>query len=263
MKGEYYAGVDIGSLSSEALLLRGNEIVSFFISKTGANPKKAVTNCLKQTLETAGVEEKAITSIVATGYGRITVPCADKEVTEITCHALGAHYLFKNTRTVIDVGGQDSKVITMDRSGSVTDFVMNDKCAAGTGRFIEVMASALETGLSDMGKRSLKAKKGVSISSMCTVFAESEVISLIAEGCKEDEIIRGIHESIARRIFGMTKRLRVREEITFSGGVAKNQGIAESLRSLFGVPVNIPKEPQIVGALGAALYARDMAKKQV
>lgn len=254
-----YVGIDIGSLSSEALLLGDNGILTYSIMSTGAKPQRAAQSCLEEALLKVALDEKAISMVVATGYGRIRVPFAAREVTEITCHARGAHFLYPKTRTVIDIGGQDSKVTTLDDQGGVTDFMMNDKCAAGTGRFLEVMAVALETELKDMGRRSLQVKKGVSISSMCTVFAESEVISLIAEGCKEEEIIRGLHEAISRRIFRMSKRLRVKEEITFSGGVAKNQGIVETLKRLFGMRINIPEEPQIVGALGAALCARDMA----
>jgi predicted CoA-substrate-specific enzyme activase len=257
-----YIGVDIGSLSSEALLLGEDGILAYSIMNTGAKPQRSAGHCLEAALTKAGLTESAILKVVATGYGRIRVPFATKQITEITCHARGAHFLFPGTRTVIDMGGQDSKVITLDDKGRVTDFVMNDKCAAGTGRFLEVMAGVLETELRDMGRRSLKAKQGVSISSMCTVFAESEVISLIAEGYKEEEIIRGLHEAISRRMYRMSKRLRVKEEITFSGGVAKNQGIAETLKALFGIRINIPEEPQIVGALGAALCARDLSLRE-
>jgi predicted CoA-substrate-specific enzyme activase len=261
MGKEIYVGIDIGSLSSEALLLGEKEILAYSIMSTGANPQRTARQCLEEALAKAGLDEKAVSIVVATGYGRIRVPFRAKEVTEITCHARGAHFLFPRTRTVIDIGGQDSKIITLDDKGGVNDFVMNDKCAAGTGRFLEVMANALEVELSDMGRQSLQVRKGVSITSMCTVFAESEVISLIAEGYKVKEIIRGLHESISGRISRMAKRLRVKKEITFSGGVAKNEGIADALKILFGMSINIPEEPQIVGALGAALYARDVALK--
>lgn len=253
-----FAGIDIGSLSSEALVLTGDGVLSYSIVSTGVDPQRAARTCLEKALAEADLGAEAISVTVATGYGRLRIPFADREVTEISCHARGAHFLFPRTRTVIDIGGQDSKVISLDEQGGVTDFVMNDKCAAGTGRFLEVMAAALETELADMGRQSLLAKRGVSISSMCTVFAESEVISLIAEGYRGEEIIRGLHEAISRRIFGMTRRLRLRGEITLSGGVAKNRGIAEILKGLCGLRINIPEEPQIVGALGAALYARDM-----
>ncbi len=258
MSKRIYAGLDIGSISSEALLLSDEGIISYSIMVTGPNPQKASRECLKEALLKGGIEEESISRIVATGYGRVSVPFKAKEITEITCHARGGYFLFPKTRTVIDIGGQDSKVITLDDWGRVTDFVMNDKCAAGTGRFLEVMANALDVKLSEMGKRSLKANKGVSITSMCTVFAESEVISLIAEGREVEEILRGLHDSIAHRIFRMARRLRVRGEITISGGVAKNEGIVEALKRLFEMPINIPKEPQIVGALGAALIAREM-----
>ena len=261
MAGGIYAGIDIGSLSSEALLLGEDGVLTYSIMSTGAHPQRAAQRCMEEVLTKAGLDEKAVSVVVATGYGRIRVPFATKQVTEITCYAKGAYFLFPGTQTVIDIGGQDSKVITLNDRGGIADFIMNDKCAAGTGRFLEVMAAALETDLLDMGRRSLEAKKGVSISSMCTVFAESEVISLIAEGYKKGEIIRGLHEAISRRIFSMTKRLRVREEITFGGGVAKNQGIAETLKELFGMQINIPEEPQIVGALGAALCAKEIALK--
>jgi len=261
MDGAIYAGIDIGSLSSEAVLLGEDGILAYSIMNTGAHPQRAAQGCLEEALTKASLDKKAVSVVVATGYGRIRVPFATKQVTEITCHAKGAYFIFPGTRTVIDIGGQDSKAITLNDQGGVTDFVMNDKCAAGTGRFLEVMAAALETELVDMGRRSLEAKKGVSISSICTVFAESEVISLIAEGYKKGEIIKGLHESISRRIFSMIKRLRVREEITFGGGVAKNQGIAEILKELFGMQINIPQEPQIVGALGAALCAKEIALK--
>ena len=261
MRTEVYAGLDIGSLSSEALLLGEDGIRAYTIARTGADPLKAARLCLDEALAKAGLEERAVSALVATGYGRIRIPFAHREVTEITCHARGAHHLFPRTRTVIDIGGQDSKVIALDGRGRVTDFTMNDRCAAGTGRFLEVMAEALETALSDMGQRSLAAKKGVSISSMCTVFAESEVISLIAEGHRKEEIIKGLHEAISKRIFRMTKRLKVGPEITFSGGVAKNQGIVEAMKALFRMAINIPEEPQIVGALGAALCARDTVLK--
>lgn len=261
MGGEIYVGIDIGSLSSEALLLGEEGIIAYSIKGTGPNPQRAAKQCLEEALEKSGLDEKAISAVVATGYGRIRVPFRAKQVTEITCHARGGYFLFPRTRTVIDIGGQDSKVITLDDHGRVTDFAMNDKCAAGTGRFLEVMANALELELSEMGRESLRAKKGVSITSMCTVFAESEVISLIAEGHKVEEILRGLHEAIGHRVFRMANRLRVKGEITFSGGVAKNEGIVEALRKLFGMAINVPDEAQIVGALGAALCAREIAKK--
>jgi predicted CoA-substrate-specific enzyme activase len=255
-----YAGVDVGSLSTEAVILHGDEVLGYSIVATGANTQKAAQESIDKAIKEAGIDRGSICLLVATGYGRNRVPFADKNITEITCHAKGAHFLFPKTRSVIDIGGQDSKAITMDSSGRITDFVMNDKCAAGTGRFLEVMAGALETRLEDMGKQALKAKKVVAISSMCTVFAESEVVSLIADGYRKEDIIRAITEAISQRVFQMAKRLRIEEQITLSGGVAKNRGVVEALKSCLKKKVNVPAEPQIIGALGAALYARNVDK---
>ncbi len=249
------AGIDIGSLSSEAVILNNGEIVSYSILPTGADAQKAARACMHKALEGARLTSEDISATVATGYGRISIPSATKRVTEITCHARGAHRLFPNTRTVIDMGGQDSKVISVDTDGRVLDFVMNDKCAAGTGRFLEVMAGALEVDLVEMGERSARAKNGLIISSMCTVFAESEVISLIAAGCSKNDIIRGLHEAISKRIFSMAGKLRMERPITMTGGVAKNRGIVDALGRLLKGEIHVPEEPQIVGALGAALSA--------
>lgn len=252
-----FAGIDIGSLSSKALLLRDNEIISYSIFPTGANPKKIAEICLEDVLRKSNIGREDVLSIVATGYGRILVPFKAKEMTEISCHARGASFLIPEVRTVIDIGGQDSKIISLDRNFKILDFVMNDKCAAGTGRFLEVMAKALEVELNEIGRLSLEARRSVSISSMCTVFAESEVISLIAKGYGAEEILRGLHEAIARRIYNLSRRIRVKERIVFTGGVAKNSGIKRFLEQLFGLKIYVPKEPQIVGALGAALFAKD------
>ncbi len=232
-------------------------ILGYSIVPTGSSVQKAIQSSLKIALDRAAVDQSQLSSIVATGYGRFNVPFPSRQITEITCHGRGARHLFPRTRTVIDLGGQDSKVIVLDDRGRVGDFVMNDKCAAGSGRFLEVMAGALETPLEEMGSLSLRAKRRISISSMCTVFAESEVVSLIAQGAEREDIIGGIHESIASRIYRMATRLRIEKEITFTGGVAKNPGMVQALKRLFNAPINLPNEPQIVGALGAALIARD------
>lgn len=250
------AGIDIGSLSAEALIMRDEKILSYAIGKTGAKVKTAVENVLNDALNKASLTRDRIDYIVGTGYGRVTLDTADRTVTEITCHATGAHFLFPKTQIVVDIGGQDSKIIQLDPGGKVVDFVMNDKCAAGTGRFLEVMANALELDIEELGPLSLKSRKKVPISSICTVFAESEVISLIAEGCERRDILRGLHEAIVNRIIGMGSKLRWNGEATMTGGVAKNTGIAHILMKKIPRPVNIPQEPQIVGALGAALVAQ-------
>lgn len=252
-----FAGIDIGSLTSKALLLKGNNIISYTILPTGADPKKASERCLEEILRKASLKKEDVSFMVATGYGRIIVPFKAKEMTEISCHAKGASFLIPEARTIIDVGGQDSKIISLDKNSKVIDFVMNDKCAAGTGRFLEVMAKALEVELDEIGMLSLQSPKGLPISSMCTVFAESEVISFISKGYSRREILRGLHEAIAKRIYNLSKRLRIKEKIVFTGGVAKNSGIKGFLEELFNKEIIVPDEPQIVGALGAALFARD------
>jgi predicted CoA-substrate-specific enzyme activase len=184
------------------------------------------------------------------------VPLADRKFTEISCHALGAYYLFPDTGTVIDIGGQDSKVIRVGEGGKVVDFTMNDKCAAGTGRFLEVMAAKLRVPLDEMGDLSLRAKGEVQISSVCTVFAESEVVSLVARNHPREEILRGLHRAIVSRVWSMVKSIGVNGEVTMTGGVAKNSGVVVLMEERLGKPIHIHSEPQIIGALGAALLAK-------
>lgn len=259
----YYAGIDIGSLSADTVIVDEQGVMAAYtILPTGANSKVSGEKCFNETLEKAGITKQDIRYIVATGYGRISVPFADKAITEITCHGRGAYALFPNTRTIIDIGGQDSKVIKLENGGKVIDFAMNDKCAAGTGRFLEVMARAMEVKLQDMGPLSFQAKNKVEISSMCTVFAESEVISLVAQAQPKEDIIAGIHAAICSRVGGMIDRVGLVPEVTMTGGVAKNTGMVASLEKRTGVKINIPEEPQIAGALGAALIARERAQQE-
>ncbi len=249
-------GVDVGSLSSEAVLLKDGKILSYSIINTGADARKAAEQVYRIALEKAGLQSSDVDAVVATGYGRLVVPFATKQVTEISCHARGAFFLFPEVRTVIDIGGQDSKVIRIDSRGNVVDFVMNDKCAAGTGRFLEVIARALELSVTELGEESKKATRVAEISSMCTVFAESEVVSLIAQGVPRPEIVRGLHQAIAERTAGLVQRLGIVPEVAMTGGVAKNSGVVTALSQKLGVKVLVPQEPQIVGALGAALLAQ-------
>jgi predicted CoA-substrate-specific enzyme activase len=255
------AGVDVGALSTDTVILDGdNEILAYSIVNTGASSQQAAQRSYAQALALADLAESDVSYVISTGYGRRMVPFADAQVTEITCHARGAHFLFPETHTVIDIGGQDSKVIRVGPSGRVLDFVMNDKCAAGTGRFLEVMAKALEIKLEEMGERSLQAKHPVTISSTCTVFAESEVVSRIAEGRATDDIVAGLHVAIANRISAMLKRVGVQEQTTMSGGVAKNMGVVRAIEEKIGTRLNIYQEPQIVGALGAALISLEKVR---
>jgi predicted CoA-substrate-specific enzyme activase len=255
----YFAGIDVGSLSADTVILDDQRrIVSYDISPTGANSKVAGAVSFRQALDRAGISANRIACSVSTGYGRVSLEFADKAVTEITCHGRGAFHLFPDTRTIVDIGGQDSKVIKLGAGGKVTDFSMNDKCAAGTGRFLEVMAKALEVDLEEMGPLSMKSTEFIAISSMCTVFAESEVISLVARAKPKEDIINGIHKAICNRIASLMDRVGTEAEVTMTGGVAKNSGIVESIGAKVGGRINVPEEPQIVGALGAALIAMDL-----
>ena len=253
---EYFAGIDVGSMSTEALILDGTGVtVGYGILNTGANSTDAAVAALEMAMKRANVDRKSIKRIVATGYGRVSIPFADKRVTEITCHAVGARHLFPDTETVIDIGGQDSKVIRVGEGGKVLDFTMNDKCAAGTGRFLEVMAEKLQVPLDEMGELSQRAEGEVGISSVCTVFAESEVVSLVAQNRPREEIIRGLHRAIVNRVWSMAKSIGIQGAVTMSGGVAKNIGVVGLLEEKLGRRIHVHPEPQIVGALGAALLA--------
>lgn len=252
------AGIDIGSLSTETVLIDENRtILSYSIVFTGANSKKASNASFEEAIDLAVVKREDIGYVLSTGYGRERVDFADDQVTEITCHARGLHFLHPATRSIIDIGGQDSKAISINEQGKVMNFAMNDKCAAGTGRFLEVMARALEIELDEMGDLSLRSSEPVSISSMCTVFAESEVISLIADGMVVEDIILGIHQSVSGRVTGLLDRVGAREEIAMSGGVAKNKGVVTAIEENLGLSIHIPDEPQIIGSLGASLIALD------
>ncbi len=256
-------GIDVGSLTTNAVLLNDKkEILAYEVIATGASSKKACDKIFKNILNVTKLEEKDISYVVATGYGRVKVPFANEVVTEITCHARGANHFFPSARTVIDIGGQDSKAIKLDAKGNVLDFSMNDKCAAGTGRFLEVMARTLEIELDDMGELSLKGKENVSISSLCTVFAESEVVSLIGADHKPEDICKGLHVSIGKRISAQAKRVGMEDDVVMTGGVAKNIGVVRELEKKLLCSIKIPDEPQIVGALGAALIALENAVAQ-
>jgi predicted CoA-substrate-specific enzyme activase len=254
----YYAGLDVGSITAKAVIIGHGQILASAITFSGYNSAETAHKVLAEALGNAGLRRDAIARLVATGYGRVRVPGADRQVTEITCHARGAYWLHPETRTIIDVGGQDSKGIALNDQGKVTDFVMNDKCAAGTGRFLEVMARAMEEDLDRFGELGLAAPRRAQISSTCTVFAESEVISQIAAGVSKDAIIAGIHDAIAARISGMVQRIAVRDQVVMTGGVARNAGVAHMLKEKLGRQILVLPEAQITGAIGAALIAQEL-----
>jgi predicted CoA-substrate-specific enzyme activase len=257
----YFLGIDIGSLSCDAVLIdHGGAIVAAAVVPTGARNREAVARVKSEILRTAEIAPEDVAATVSTGYGRDRVEGRRAAVTEITCHARGIQALLPQTRLLIDIGGQDSKVIRFDAEGGVADFAMNDKCAAGTGRFLEAMARALEVDITELGELDRGATGGTTLSSMCTVFAESEVVSLIADGVAVREIVRGLHRAIANRIVAMVKRLApdpAALAVAMSGGVAYNGGVVRALRDALGCAIAVPPRPDTVGALGAALIARE------
>jgi len=254
-----FAGVDVGAVSSKAAIVDAEGgLVGAAIVPSGTSPAGAAEKAMLIALTDAAVSPERIEAIISTGYGRESVTPKTRSVTEITCHARGASVLYPKTRLVIDIGGQDSKAISLGNDGKVKNFEMNDKCAAGTGRFLEVMARTLEVGLDQMGAIALETDKPATISSTCTVFAESEVVSLLAQGESVSRILAGLCNSVAERVRALASRVGIHPEATMTGGVAKNVGVVKALENVLGMPLNIPDEPQIVGALGAALIARDL-----
>lgn len=251
-----FCGLDIGSLQAKGILFKDGKALSKQVIPTGGNAPETARKLFQNLLSESGIREEEIKATVATGYGRISVPFATKTITEISCHARGISHFLPQVRTLIDLGGQDSKAIKIEE-GKVLDFVMNDRCAAGTGRFLEVMASNFKISPRELGELSLKARNQTSISATCTVFAESEVIGLIARGFPLEEIARGIMSSIAQRIAGMVNRLGLEEPVGMSGGVAHNPGVVKALEEELGVRILIPQEPHLIGAWGAALFAQE------
>ncbi len=251
------AGVDVGSVAAKAVIFDG-EILGGAVIPTGWDPKRAGEEVFRLALAEAGVDRQAVARVVGTGYGRIRLPFIDKRITEISCHAKGAAHLFPSCRTVIDIGGQDLKVVSVDADGSVTDFVMNDKCAAGTGRFLQVMAGVLDMSLLELGEAAL-AGEPVQINSMCTVFAETEIIGLLAQGTDKAAICAGIIRSIARRVRSLSGRVPLRPECAFTGGLALSPAVCAIISQELGVPFQVSDAPQLTGALGAAILAHGLA----
>jgi len=236
--------------------MRGSQILASEIMPTAYDIKRASDEIIRKVLEKANFLFTDLEKVFSTGYGRHSISFASKAVTEIHCHGKGAHFEIMEARVIIDIGCQDSKVIRINGNGDVTDFAMNDKCAAGTGRFLEVMASALGLKIDEMGSESLKSTNPSEISSICTVFAESEVISQRAQGAKREDLVAGIHKSISKRIISMASSIKLDKKIVFTGGVAKNLGVKRALEEQSGQLIAIPKDPQLIGALGAAILAQ-------
>jgi predicted CoA-substrate-specific enzyme activase len=248
-------GIDIGSITAKAALVEDGRVVATRVSHTGYNSETAGRELFEALLGENGLARDDIHKVVSTGYGRNSVKFVDKAVTEIICHAVGAFFLNPQVRSLIDIGGQDSKALVMDGQGKVKNFVMNDKCAAGTGRFLEVMARALQVDINELGPMSLAADHPAKISNICTVFAESEVISLISKGESRENIIAGIHDAIASRVAALAKRVGVAPPVMMTGGVAKNVGVVRALEQRLDTVIEVLETAQVNGAIGAALLA--------
>jgi len=254
----YAAGVDVGSTQTKAVIIdEDRKIVGRSLLDTGANVIKAAESAFVAALKQGGVDEEEVEFVVGTGYGRYRVTFGNTQVTEISCHGRGAVHLFPETRTVVDMGGQDTKAISVSAEGEITDFCMNDKCAAGTGRFLGAAAAALDIPIDDLGPISLQSDRPIKISTTCTVFAESEVLAWIGKGKKIEDILSGVHKSIASRSASLMRRVGINDQVTFTGGVSRNEGMVKALEERLGTALNISEDCHYMGALGAALFAHD------
>ena len=254
----YAAGVDVGSTQTKAVIIdEHRNIVGRSLGDTGANVVLAAESAFAEALEGAKLGEREVEYVIGTGYGRYRVTFGNAQVTEISCHARGAVRFFPNTRSVVDMGGQDTKAIRVGAKGEIDDFCMNDKCAAGTGRFLGAAAAALEMELDDLGPTALKSEKPVRISTTCTVFAESEVLAWLGKGKKLEDILWGVHQSIASRSAALMRRVGIEDEITFTGGVTRNVAMIKALQERLDKKLNVSEESHYMGAMGAALFALD------
>jgi len=257
----YFAGIDLGSTMTKVVIIdEAGNICARVESHTGAEHRHLANRVMEQALKQADLLFDKITYVVATGYGRINVPFADRQMTELTCHARGVANLFPSVRTALDIGGQDAKGLKI-KDGKLVDFVMNDKCAAGTGRFLEVIADTLGLRLEELGEISAKSKNRVKISNTCTVFAQQEITLRLSEGALLEDIIAGLHEAIASRAVGMLRRLKIEADVVFTGGVALNAGVVRAVKENLGLEVLVPEDPLISGALGAAFLGRELVRK--
>ncbi|KAF0246727.1 MAG: 3-methylbenzoyl-CoA reductase alfa [Planctomycetota bacterium] len=257
----YGAGVDVGSTQTKAVIIgSGREIVARSLAMTGANVSKAAEKMFNEALASSGLKREQIGYVVGTGYGRYKVTFGDSQVTEISCHARGAHFMFPGTRTVIDIGGQDTKAIRVGANGEVVDFAMNDKCAAGTGRFLSASAEVLDLPIEKIGPLALEGKDPVRLSTVCTVFVESDIMSYLAQGKKVPDILAGVHRAIAARTMSLLQRIGLGPEYSMTGGVTRNVGMVAALEEKLKAPLNISADSHYMGAIGAALFALERAE---
>ncbi len=264
MNAKYYGGCDIGSTTGKAVILRGKEVVASFILPREIDPEETARLVLAETCSRAGLQGPGdLEYLVGTGYGRNEISFADENVSEISCHALGTHLCDPGIQTIVDIGGQDMKGISLNEDGTVREFAMNDKCAAGTGRFFEAMSRIFRMELEEFAELPLGARRPAAISAQCSVFAETEVISLLAKKSNPADIAAGIHLAVGKRCFTLLKRVGIRPSVTVTGGCAKNRGLISELKKVLGAEIApLPVDPQIVGALGAAEFARRRAESR-
>jgi len=257
----YFAGIDIGSTMTKAVIVDAkNQIQSVIKGPTGPEHRRLANEVMQNALTQARLELDTIAYIISTGYGRVNVPFADRQITELTCHTRGVTSQFPGVRTAIDIGGQDAKCMKIN-NGKMVDFAMNDKCAAGTGRFLEIVADTLGIKLDEMGPMSLTATRKVQISNFCTIFAQQEIVSQLSEGEKVEDIVAGLHDALASRVAALARRLKVEPDVVLTGGVAKNTGIVKAMAENLGCKLLVPKDPLITGALGAAILAGEIVAK--
>lgn len=257
-----FAGIDIGSRAAKAVILNDGSILSSVIRDTGPESVKTANMAIEEALKGPGLSLNDVQYIVATGYGRVLVPFANENISEISCHARGINWYFPGVRTILDMGGQDCKAISCDGEGRVTDFIMNDKCAGGTGRFLEMIAEVLNIPLEEIGDLALQSNKAIPFNTICAVFAKSEAMLYHRQGVAKSDILAGLHEAIATRSLNLLKRVSIEKEFSITGGIAKNKGMVAKLREKTGMEPLLSEDPQIIGALGAAILAKERSGKE-
>jgi predicted CoA-substrate-specific enzyme activase len=251
------AGIDIGSRAAKGIILNEGSILSSVILDTGPESVKTSQSVMSELLKRAGINLEEVKYVVATGYGRVLVPFASENISEISCHARGVNFYFPSVRTILDMGGQDCKAISVNEEGQVSNFIMNDKCAGGTGRFLEMIADLLNIPLSEIGKISLESKNTIPFNTICAVFAKTEAITNLRKGFAKSDILAGLHEAIATRCFNLLKKVTIQKDFSISGGISKNKGMVAKIAEKVGLQPMLSEDPQLIGALGAAIFARE------
>ncbi len=254
------AGIDIGSRAAKGVILNEKRILASFIGDTGPESVKTSEMVMSELLNASALSLQDVKYVVATGYGRVLVPFANENISEISCHARGVNWYFPSVRTILDMGGQDCKAISVDEKGQVTNFVMNDKCAGGTGRFLEMIADVLNIPLTKIGEVSLEANHAIPFNTICAVFAKSDAINYLRKGVSKSEILAGLHEAIATRCHNLLKRVSIQKDFSISGGISKNKGMVAKIKEKIGMEPMLSEDPQIIGALGAAIFASERLK---